>query len=77
MIPWILSSSFPFLNQDNFSHFCSLLQDIDGTNANMNESSAADDATAAAFGCNNNLKKRKRKVHDEDDNNDYPFSSIS
>ena len=71
MIPWISNSSFPFLNQDNISHFCSLLQDMDGINANTNESSTADDAIAAAFGFNNDLKKRKRKVDDEDDNNDY------
>ena len=63
--------------RQNFSHFYSLLQDMDKKNINTNESSAIDNATTAAFGCNNDLKKRKRKVDDEDDNNDYPFSSIS
>ncbi|XP_012076974.1 protein ALP1-like [Jatropha curcas] len=56
-------SSFPFLNQDEISHFYSLFQDMD-TSA----------TGTGAFGVNNDLKKRKRKGDEEDgDGNKDPF----
>ncbi|KAJ8766698.1 hypothetical protein K2173_004522 [Erythroxylum novogranatense] len=48
-------SSFPFLNQDEISHFYSLLQDMD---CNINGSFTA---------TNNNLRRRRKRDDDEED----------
>ncbi|EEF48052.1 protein ALP1-like [Ricinus communis] len=57
-------SSFPLLNQDDFSHFYSLLQDMDSSNADTNNTNGS--SAASSFGLNNDIKKRKRKSDNED-----------